>query len=260
MNGNEPLGAHRAVVGIGAALLGVLLATDCTQPAAGHCDNNGGDSACAKWYPDAPYCWVCTGMNQGCGEVPPTDPSCIPGGESTSVASTATDASTGGSTTAAMSTSAGTTEASADTSTAASSDGSTSSSAVCGDGNIEAPEVCDGDDVGGLDCEAVQLGEGMLGCADDCLEYDVSDCAVQAICGDGIIQGNEDCDGTDVGDAVCTDLGSFIGGELGCNACAYDTTNCEGCHTVNEPCETVDDCCSGLQCGLLGLTDVCSIL
>ncbi len=51
-------------------------------------------------------------------------------------------------------------------------------------------------------------------------------------CGNGIIEGNEECDSSDLQGFACDDIGSFTGGTLSCNptTCQIDTT---GCTTVS---------------------------
>jgi hypothetical protein len=52
-----------------------------------------------------------------------------------------------------------------------------------------------------------------------------------AECGNGMVEGDEDCDGTDLGDADCESEG-FDGGRLACDdGCVFDTSAC----TINEP-------------------------
>lgn len=47
-----------------------------------------------------------------------------------------------------------------------------------------------------------------------------------SVCGDGIVEFDEQCDGSDLGGATCESLG-FSGGTLGCTSnCTYDTSNC----------------------------------
>ncbi len=46
-----------------------------------------------------------------------------------------------------------------------------------------------------------------------------------AVCGDGVVEGNEQCDGNS---ASCTDLGNFTGGEAVCTEmCRWDMSGCE---------------------------------
>jgi hypothetical protein len=51
----------------------------------------------------------------------------------------------------------------------------------------------------------------------------------QPTCGDGAIDGDEACDGAELGGKTCVDVDeSFVGGELACAAdCTYDTSACE---------------------------------
>ena len=66
----------------------------------------------------------------------------------------------------------------------------------CGDGVINPGEECDGDALGFMDTEPSNCGnitgkpDGVLACLTDCT-HDISDCA---LCGDGLIEGPEECD------------------------------------------------------------------
>jgi hypothetical protein len=73
-------------------------------------------------------------------------------------------------------------------------------------------------------CEAMGYEGGQVVCGADCL-YDTDDCS---ICGDGVRQGPESCDGIDLGGVTCASLG-LVGGDLACNipTCSFDPTNCE---------------------------------
>src|SRR5690606_30542439 len=47
------------------------------------------------------------------------------------------------------------------------------------------------------------------------------------VCGDGVVEGAEDCDGTDLGGRTCGDEG-FASGTLACASdCTFDTSMCE---------------------------------
>jgi hypothetical protein len=53
--------------------------------------------------------------------------------------------------------------------------------------------------------------------------------SVDEVCGDGVVNGAEQCDGQDLGGRICTTEG-FSGGTLACKAdCTLDTTGCESC-------------------------------
>ncbi|MCA9708216.1 MAG: hypothetical protein KDK70_20355 [Myxococcales bacterium] len=97
---------------------------------------------------------------------------------------------------------------------------------ICGNEVIDIAEDCEGGVVPeGVTCQSLGYQAGWITCGDDCL-YDVSECS---ICGDGIQQGPEDCDGIDFGGQTCASIG-FDGGNLGCNLaqCQYVYTGCFG--------------------------------
>jgi len=71
----------------------------------------------------------------------------------------------------------------------------------CGDGNAKGGEQCDGSDLDGESCETLGYTGGTLGCASDC-SFDTSSCfSVTASCGDGVVNGFEECEATD--DSAC---------------------------------------------------------
>ncbi len=84
---------------------------------------------------------------------------------------------------------------------------------------------CGGEDIGEKDClDGVDNdGDGDTDCRD-------SDCAGKAICqgcGNGIKDGDEECDGQDFGSEFCETRG-YIGGWLACNPdCTIDESACE---------------------------------
>jgi len=99
---------------------------------------------------------------------------------------------------------------------------------VCGNNTTETGETCDGTDLNGLSCTNFGFTGGTLGCASDCQSYDTSGCTNNTgpVCGNGVIETGEDCDGTNLGGASCTSLG-FSGGTLSCSStCTYDTSAC----------------------------------
>lgn len=49
----------------------------------------------------------------------------------------------------------------------------------------------------------------------------------EAQCGDGVVEGSEQCDGEDLNGQSCEDVGNYIGGTLGCDTdCTFDTSLC----------------------------------
>jgi len=135
--------------------------------------------------------------------------------------------------------------------------------ANCGDNTInQISEICDGSELVGKTC--VDFGftlPGGLACSPSCLSFDISHCLrecsdgidndndgfidmndigcdniednVEANCGDGVKNGDEACDGIDLGDKVCGSLGpAFVDGILDCypsgqtNECEFDISQC----------------------------------
>jgi hypothetical protein len=101
----------------------------------------------------------------------------------------------------------------------------------CGDGVKDDGEMCDRYDFGGVTCSALLAGStGILRCTNEC-KVDMTSCLAPAPpskCGNGIREGNEACDGTDLGGVTCQALG--MGGPYGvlkCNPrCTFDTLMC----------------------------------
>jgi len=104
---------------------------------------------------------------------------------------------------------------------------------TCGDGtlDVEDGELCDTVDLGSATCASLGYYGGVLGCADDCLEYNEADCASAGRCGDGVLHaGNgELCDDDMLAGETCESQG-FLGGTLACrtDCLAFDTSGCAG--------------------------------
>lgn len=112
--------------------------------------------------------------------------------------------------------------------------GGGTSPSVCGNGVLDGLELCDGRNFRARTCmeafpEKFASG-GTLKCSPYCT-YDVSDCRLP-VCGDGVIEGDERCDGQTFGsgvDSSCTSWDPiFLGGTLRCDpqSCVYDTSGC----------------------------------
>jgi hypothetical protein len=129
---------------------------------------------------------------------------------------------------------------------------------LCGDGvcnggetDIDCPDDCavaciaDGD---GLGCDAsTPCCSGVGNCTGGKPSNRV--CApAAATCGDGVVEGGEECEsGVPLAD-TCETLG-FTGGTLICDAasCSYDTSGCSGgttCGGNKAACTVNADCCS----------------
>lgn len=56
-----------------------------------------------------------------------------------------------------------------------------------------------------------------------------------SVCGNGIVEGGEDCEGNDLGGETCRSLG-YEKGNLNCDvACAFDTSECTGVAPTSTP-------------------------
>ncbi len=100
--------------------------------------------------------------------------------------------------------------------------------ASCGDGVKDPGEACDGDDLGSSNCMTEGFPGGSLACLGNCSGFDTSGCEANPACGDGVKNGAEACDGSDLGGASCMTQG-FPGGALACltNCTGFDTSGCD---------------------------------
>ncbi len=110
----------------------------------------------------------------------------------------------------------------------------TSPHPFCGDGVIQPGEQCDfvNDSAiyGNLDCtDFDDFTGGVLGCDPVTCQALVDNCTggTPGICGDGVVNVGEQCDGTNFSGLDCTDFDSFTGGVLTCNPdCTANTSQC----------------------------------
>ncbi len=99
----------------------------------------------------------------------------------------------------------------------------------CGDGVVNGPERCDPGVTPhamplGLGCSTFGFHAGEPSCSADCGAIELAACTDH--CGDGVIQGNEACDGPDQAGADCSAFGGR--GALGCDAfCQRDFASCQ---------------------------------
>lgn len=114
----------------------------------------------------------------------------------------------------------------------------------CGDGVLDEGEACDGEDFGGRSCDDEGADGGSLRCTDDC-QIDTCGCTWEdgggdcppdtpPVCGNGIQESGESCDGTDIPswdfDPCEAELGNGFYGGVGCTAdCTLDTSTCGWC-------------------------------
>ena len=108
----------------------------------------------------------------------------------------------------------------------------------CGNGVVEIGEACDGTRLNDQTC-ASQVGFGSTGqlqCLPDCLGFDTEDCTPATTCGNGLIDGVEVCDGSNIGTETCESVvGAGSTGRLMCatNCGAFDTSLCTAATTCN---------------------------
>ena len=128
---------------------------------------------------------------------------------------------------------------------------------ACGNDQVDPGEVCDGLALNGETCVSQGFDSGPLFCRADCMAYNTFTCTSTPVCGNGMVDGSDECDGTNLGGLDCTTIG-FDGGSLGCTAlCTFDTTGCTGGPTcgdgVAEPPEDCDGAdLNGENCATLG--------
>jgi len=100
----------------------------------------------------------------------------------------------------------------------------------CGDGNLQLGESCDSglaDPFSGSSCgDFDAFTGGNLLCNSLC-QIDTIQCTPSnpGVCGDGEVNNGETCDGAELNDLTCNDLG-FPGGSLSCVNCQLDTNQC----------------------------------
>ncbi len=100
---------------------------------------------------------------------------------------------------------------------------------TCGNGVVEEGEVCDGNLVDCVDINDRLYTGGKAWCRDDCLGFDTITCEeVFHECGNGIVEGPEECDGGVI-DCVEIDPYLFSGGKAACedDCSGWDTITCD---------------------------------
>jgi hypothetical protein len=127
-------------------------------------------------------------------------------------------------------------------------------------GTVNCCEVQDASGCGNGACEGAVCGVDPFCCDTQwdglCVAEAFSLCpeVCPAVCGDGIISGDEACDAGNLGEQTCEGLGSPAG-TLACDgACQFDTTGCDGqpgpCCTANGVAGCEDAACQDAVCEL----------
>ena len=98
----------------------------------------------------------------------------------------------------------------------------------CGDGFLDPGEACDGADLNQQSCQSLgyYLPTGALGCRSDCT-FDLSGCG-GAFCGNGLADGPEECEGSQLQGATCQSQGHYPGTLACAGDCRFDFSGCGG--------------------------------
>ncbi len=116
---------------------------------------------------------------------------------------------------------------------------------TCGDGEINGPEQCDGENLQGKTCADMEgFAGGSLSCGSDC-RFDTGRCHPEVVCGDGLVYGDEQCDGDNLMGQTCASIG-LVSGVLTCGAnCRFDTTGCSVQHYCGDGIVQTGEECDG---------------
>ncbi|HKO93293.1 MAG TPA: hypothetical protein VJU61_19190, partial [Polyangiaceae bacterium] len=101
---------------------------------------------------------------------------------------------------------------------------------LCGNGVIDPGEDCDGSNLNGETCGTFMPGTvGELSCEPYICRFRPFNCEVPELCGNGVIDDGEDCDGADLDGMTCDLLRPGFSGELSCepNICRFNQISCE---------------------------------
>jgi len=123
---------------------------------------------------------------------------------------------------------------------------------TCGNGVLDPGEGCD-DNSGtpifpaGEDCQSLGYYTGARQCQ-GCNPVPAADTCSQR-CGDNTINGDEECDGGDLGGRTCQDYGAYEAGNLACDDCRWDSTPCQGLPRCGDGVKDVQEACDGDDLG-----------
>ena len=97
---------------------------------------------------------------------------------------------------------------------------------VCGNNLVEGNEDCDGNNLDGATCADYGFNSGSLSCVNCRVNDDACvNTPAPSTCGNGTIEGNEQCDGANLNGKSCATYG-FNTGVLSCNNCQIINSNC----------------------------------
>ena len=98
---------------------------------------------------------------------------------------------------------------------------------TCGNGVLDTGEECDGSNLNGASCGTLGYSGGTLACNANCT-FNETNCTTNVNnCGNGLIDGGEQCDGANLNSKSCLTQGFNWGGTLACNSsCLFNTSQC----------------------------------
>ncbi|MBN1654714.1 MAG: hypothetical protein JXA30_13165 [Deltaproteobacteria bacterium] len=105
-------------------------------------------------------------------------------------------------------------------------------SPTCGNGELERNEQCESGVFREIKCSEFNQAytDGYVTCDFGTCTFDLSGCNTKSECGNGILEGSEQCDGDELNNMTCVDLDyGFSEGELRCDpdTCTFDISDCE---------------------------------
>lgn len=249
-------------------LASALAATACNLTNTSHCGNRDGDLTCAAQDPATPYCSICVADNNGClAEVP--EDKCLGPNASQSGTSAAPSTGDASSTTTVTPTSTSGTGSNSGSSSSGDPTTTTSTTTTTTDPTTTTGPTTDtstGDTTtttstttstdSSSDTTLTTLT--TLSTTDESTSSSTTEDTTTGggpMCGNNIKEGQEECDGTDVGNTCSTYNPLWGGGKLKCKAdCqTFDETGC--CIKTGGKCsdQPSNKCCSGKACPILGL-------
>jgi hypothetical protein len=236
------------------AIAAGCLLVSCVRLDASHCANLQGDATCAERDEARPYCSECTATNDGC-VAEPVATECVP-----ALGSSSSSQSDGSATIA---------DGGDDPSIASdpSADDGASSAPTTADitATSASTNVSDDDDsVGDGDAGSTSNDESTTTATDDDGPEDDDDTTPATMtdtpgessdggpyCGNGIREGDEECDGDDLDGMTCLEHPEYASGTMGCDQyCMFNGTQCEECLNLIGGCTLDAECCMMQHCNL----------
>jgi hypothetical protein len=220
------------------AALWCSFVTACVRLDESHCANLDGDATCAERDAALPYCSMCTAKHDGC-TMETVTPACTP--------AEGTDSTTG---VTSIASSVGDDDDDPSlTSDPADADASVGEATTLGiTATMSGSSSSDDGSSDGGTTAASHDGSSEDASSDSASSDTSSDTGAE--CGNGIREGDEQCDGDDLNGATCLEQLEYADGVLSCDQhCVFNTSQCDACVAVAGVCVTDDYCCVG-HCNL----------